>query len=133
MVGAELDPRLLVFVDEMGTNTSLHSLYAWSKRGQRVYCSTPRNRGKNTTLLASMSVEGMGPSLAVTGAVDATVFEAYLEQVLLPHLRPGQIVVMDNLSAHKAERVKELIEECGCEVLYLPPYSPDLNPIEESL
>ena len=132
MVGAELDPRLLVFVDEMGTNTSLHSLYAWSKRGQRVYCSTPRNRGKNTTLLASMSVEGMGPSLAVTGTVNTTVFEAYLEQVLLPHLRPGRIVVMDNLSAHKAERVKELIEECGCEALYLPPYSPDLNPIEEA-
>jgi transposase len=132
MVGAQLDPRLLVFVDEMGTNTSLHSLYACSKRGQRVYCSTPRNRGKNTTLLASMSVEGMGPSLAVTGAVDATVFEAYLEQVLLPHLRPGQIVVMDNLSAHKAQSVRELIEECGCEVLYLPPYSPDLNPIEEA-
>jgi transposase len=132
MVGAQLDPRLLVFVDEMGTNTSLHSLYAWSKRGRRVHCSTPRNRGKNTTLLASMSVEGMGPSLAVTGAVDAMVFEAYLEQVLLPHLRPGRIVVMDNLSAHKAQRVKELIEEYGCEVLYLPPYSPDLNPIEEA-
>jgi transposase len=132
MVGAQLDPRLLVFVDETGTNTSLHSLYAWSKRGQRVYCSAPRNRGRNTTLLASMSVEGMGPSLAVTGAVDATVFEAYLEQVLLPHLRSGQIVVMDNLSAHKAERVKELIEERGCEVLYLPPYSPDLNPIEQA-
>jgi transposase len=79
-----------------------------------------------------MSAEGMGPSLAVTGAVDATVFEAYLEQVLLPHLRPGQIVVMDNLSAHKAQRVKELIEEYGCEALYLPPYSPDLNPIEEA-
>jgi transposase len=132
MVGTELDPRLLVFVDEMGTNTSLHPLYAWSKRGQRVYCSAPRNRGKNTTLLASMSMEGIGPSLAVTGAVDAAVFEAYLEQVLLPHLRPGRIVVMDNLSAHKAQRVKELIEECGCEVLYLPPYSPDLNPIEEA-
>lgn len=82
---------------------------------------TPQPEGKNTTLLASMSVEGMGPSLAVTGAVDAAVFEAYLEQVLLPHLRPGQIVVMDNLSAHKAQRVKELVEECGCEVRYLAP------------
>ncbi len=71
--------------------------------------------------------------MAVAGAVDATVvFEAYLEQALLPHLRPGRIVVMDNLSAHKAERAKELIEERGCEALYLPPYSPDLNPIEEA-
>ena len=132
MVAGRTDPRRLVFVDEMGTNTSLHSTYAWSKKGQRAYCSVPRNRGKNTTLLASMSVEGMGPSLAVTGSVNATVFEAYLEQVLLPELNPGQIVIMDNLSAHKSERGRELIEAAGCEVLYLPPYSPDYNPIEEA-
>jgi transposase len=132
MVSEGVEPERFVFVDEMGANTSLHSLYAWSKRGQRVYCSTPRNRAKNTTLLASMGAEGMGPCLAVTGAVNATVFEAYLEQALLPHLRPGRIVVMDNLSAHKSERVRELIEAAGCEVLYLPPYSPDLNPIEEA-
>ncbi len=133
MVSERIEPERFVFVDEMGANTSLHSLYAWSKRGQRVYCSVPRNRGKNTTLLASMSMDGMGPSLAVTGAVNATVFEAYLEQALLPHLLPGRIVVvMDNLSAHKSERVRELIEAAGCEVLYLPPYSPDLNPIEEA-
>ena len=132
MVGAELDPRLLVFVDEMGANTSLYSLYAWSERGEKARCSVPRNRGKNTTLLSSMSVEGMGPSLAVTGSVDAAVFEAYLEQALLPRLRPGRIVVMDNLPAHKSGRVRELIEAAGCEVLYLPPYSPDFNPIEEA-
>lgn len=104
----------------MGANTSLHSLYAWSSRGERAPCAVPRNRGKNTTLISSMSVEGMGPSLAVTGAVDATVFETYLEQVLLPELRPGRIVVMDNLSAHKGDRVRELVEEGGCELLYLP-------------
>jgi transposase len=130
-VAAQIDPKRLVFVDEMGANTSLHSHYAWSKRGERAYCSVPRNRGKNTTLLASISVEDMGPSMAIVGAVDAQAFEAYLEQVLLPYLRPGQVVVMDNLSAHKGERVKELIEGAGCELLYLPPYSPDLNPIEE--
>ena len=132
MVAKEADPARLVFVAEMGANTSLYSLYAWSKRGERAHCSVPRNRGKNTTLLSSMSVEGMGPSLAVTGAVNATVFEAYLEQALLPHLRPGRVVVMDNLSAHKSERARELIEAAGCEVLYLPPYSPDFNPIEEA-
>jgi transposase len=132
MVGAEIDPRLLVFVDEMGANISLHSPYAWSSRGERAHCSVPRNRGKNTTLISSMSIEGMGASLAVTGAIDATAFETYLEQVLLPELHPGQIVVMDNLSAHKGDRVRELVEEGGCELLYLPPYSPDLNPIEEA-
>ncbi len=97
-LAGEVDPQRLVFVDAMGANTSVHPLYAWSERGRRAHCSVPRNRGKNTTLLANMSVDGMGPSLAVTGAVDAAVFEAYLEQVLLPNLRPGRIVVMDNLS-----------------------------------
>jgi transposase len=92
----------------------------------------PRNRGKNTTLLASMSVEGMGPSLAVEGVTDRKVFEAYIEGVLAPSLQCGQIVIMDNLTAHKGERIKELIEERSCELLYLPPYSPDLNPIEEA-
>ena len=132
MVVHKTDPKRLMFVDEMGTNTSLSPLRAWSRRGERARCSVPRNRGKNTTLLSSMSVEGIGPSLAITGAVDARVFEAYLERVLLPELGPGRIVVMDNLSAHKAEKVRKLVEGAGCELLYLPPYSPDLNPIEEA-
>src|SRR5215204_2288108 len=118
--------------DEMGTNTSLSVLRAWSRRGQRAYCSVPRNRGSNTTLLSSMTTEGMGPSLAVEGTTTGAVFEAYVERVVCPVLCPGQIVVMDNLSAHKGERVRELIEGRGCELLYLPPYSPDLNPIEEA-
>jgi transposase len=92
----------------------------------------PRNRGKNTTVLASMSLEGMGPALAVEGATTATVFEAYVEEVLAPSLRAGQIMVMDNLSAHKGERIRELVEARGCQLLYLPPYSPDLSPIEEA-
>ncbi len=83
-------------------------------------------------MLSSMSAEGMGPSLTVEGATTSVVFEAYVEQVLGPTLRRGQLVVMDNLSAHKGERVRELIEERGCELLYLPSYSPDLNPIEEA-
>jgi transposase len=131
-VAEEIDARRLVFVDEMGTNTALSPLYAWAKKGQRAYCSVPRNRGANTILLASMSVEGMGPCLAVIGSTTATVFEAYVERVLCPSLKSRQVVVMDNLSAHKGERVKELIEQRGCELLYLPPYSPDLNPIEEA-
>jgi transposase len=132
MVAHKTEPKRLVFVDEMGTNISLSPLRAWSRRGERARCAVPRNRGKNTTLLSSMSVEGMGPSLAITGAVDGQVFEAYLERIVLPELRPGRIVVMDNLSAHKTQKVRELVEGAGCELLYLPPYSPDLNPIEEA-
>jgi transposase len=132
MVAEEIDARSLVFVDEMGTNISLSPLYAWAPKGERAYCSVPRNRGPNTTLLSSMSMEGMGPSLAVEGATNREVFETYVEQILAPTLRRGQVVVMDNLTAHKGERVKELIEGRGCELLYLPPYSPDFNPIEEA-
>jgi transposase len=107
-------------------------LYARAPKGERVYGKVPRNRGTNTTLLASMSVEGMGPCLAVEGATTKAVFEAYVERVLAPSLRPGRVVVMDNLSSHKSSRIRELIERRGCELLYLPPYSPDLNPIEEA-
>jgi hypothetical protein len=85
----------------------------------------PRNRGANTTVLSSMCVEGMGPSLTVEGSTTSVVFEAYVEQVLAPTLRRGQVVVMDNLSAHKGERIRELIEERGCELVYLPSYPPD--------
>jgi len=121
-----------VFVDEMGTHTSLAPLYGYSPRGQRAFFKLPRNRGTNTTLLSSMSLEGMGPSMAIEGSTTKEVFEAYIKHFLSPTLREGQVVVMDNLSAHKGERVRKLIEERGCELLYLPPYSPDLNPIEEA-
>ncbi len=82
--------------------------------------------------MASMSTAGMGPSLAVEGPTTREVFETYLQRLLAPSLEPGQVVVMDDLSSHKGQRVKELIEGKGCELLYLPPYSPDLNPIEEA-
>ena len=131
-VAREIATERLVFVDEMGTNTSLHPLYAWSPRGERARWSVPRNRGPNTTLLASMTAEGMGPCLAVEGATSRIVFEAYTEKVLVPSLQCGQIVVMANLSAHKGERVRELLESAGCELLYLPPYSPGFSPIEEA-
>ncbi len=127
-----LDGRRLVFVDEMGTNTSLAPLYAYSLRGHRAYAKVPRNRGPNTTLLASITAEGMGPCVAVVGSTTKEVFETYVEQVLSPALGPGRVVVMDNLAAHKGERVQKLIKERGCDLLYLPPYSPDLNPIEEA-
>jgi transposase len=132
MVAAATEPERLVFVDEMGINTSLTPLYAWSPKGERAQARVPRNWGANVTLLASMSVRGMGPCLAVEGPTTKVVFEAYLERVLAPSLRPRQIVVMDNLSSHKGSRVLELVEARGCELMYLPSYSPDLNPIEEA-
>lgn len=132
LVAGQIDAGRLVFVDEMGSNTSLGPLYAWARRGERARAEAPRNRGKNTTLLASMTAEGVGSCLAVVGGTTKAIFEAYVERVLAPTLSAGQVVVMDNLSAHKGERVRELIEERGCELLFLPPYSPDYNPIEEA-
>ena len=133
MVSEELCAKRLVFVDEMGSNTSLHELYAYSPRGERAYCSVARNRGKNMTLLSSMTFSGMGPSMVVEGGTNGAVFEGYLRAMLVPALREGDVVVMDNLSVHKkSETVRELIEGAGAQVLYLPPYSPDFNPIEEA-
>jgi transposase len=132
MVAATIVPERFVFVDECGTHTSLAALYGYAPRGERLHLSVPRKRGKNTTVLASMSLEGMGPSLAVEGATTALVLEAYVERVLAPSLYEGQIVIMDNLGAHRPKRIRELIEERGCELLYLPSYSPDYNPIEEA-
>jgi transposase len=132
LVAGALDARRFVFVDECSTNTSLSPIYGWARRGRRVYFEVPRNWGANVTLLSSMTRSGMGPSMAVEGPTTREVFEAYVEKVLAPELSVGQIVVMDNLSSHKGPRVRKLIESRGCELLYLPPYSPDLNPIEEA-
>ncbi len=121
-----------MFVDECGTHTSMTRLRARAPRGERAYGRVPRNRGRNTTLIASMSSEGMGPSMAVVGSTKKAVFEAYVEEVLAPSLTPGRVVVMDNLGAHKTKRVRELIEGRGCELLFLPAYSPDFSPIEEA-
>ena len=130
---AGLDPERLVFVDECGSNVGLAPLRARAPKGQRAFGKAPRNRGKNTTLLASMGVEGMGPCAAVEGATTARVFGAYVAQVLAPAaLRTGQVVVMDNLSAHKGEWVRELVEARGCSLLFWPAYSPDFSPIEEA-
>jgi len=133
LVAEEADAKRLVFVDEMGANVSLSGLYAWSRKGKRAFGSAPRNWGKNVTLLASITSGGVGPCLAVEGSTTREVFEAYLEAVLAPTLRVGQLVVIDNLSAHKGGRVKEIVEGRDCELIYLPPYySPHFNPIEQA-
>jgi transposase len=122
-----------VFVDECSTNIALVPRYARAPKGRRAYGKAPRNWGKNVTLISSITLgEGLGASMSIEGSADRDSFSLYLEEVLCPALRQGQIVVMDNLSVHKGERVRELVEGRGCELWFLPAYSPDLNPIEEA-
>lgn len=104
--------------------------YARALRSKRAYASVPRNIGKNLTLLCALSNSGPQAALVIEGAVNGDVFETYVREVLCPTLRTGQTVVMDNLSSHKRVAVRTLIESVGCRLVYLPPYSPDFNPIE---
>lgn len=130
-----MDPERFVSVDECGTHTSMTRLRARAPRGERAYGSVPRNRGKNTTLVASITLQGaMGAAMVVEGGTDAKVFETYVERFLAPSLSAGQIVLLDNLGAHKTRRVRELVEAQGAEVWFLPASEapPDLNPIEEA-
>ena len=121
-----------VVVDECGSNVNLTPVYARAPKGERVYDSVPRNTEKNTTLIAALTTGGMGPAMLLEGATDTAAFEAYVEHFLASALAPGKVVVIDNLSAHKNARVRELIEAHGCELWFLPSYSPDLSPIEEA-
>lgn len=132
-LASRFDASRLVFVDESGFSISMDRLRSRAPRGKRAYGRVPRNRGKNQTLIASMSLRGaMGECMCVEGATDAAVFEAYVEEVLAPRLVEGQVVVLDGLGAHRTARVRELIEGRGCDLVFLPSYSPDLNPIEEA-
>jgi transposase len=126
------DASKLVFVDECGSHIALTRLYARSPKGKRAFGAIPRNRRANITLLASLSLQGMGEALILEGPADAPAFEVYIEQVLAPSLQAGHIVVMDNLSTHTGERVRQALAARGCQVLFLPSYSPDLSPIEEA-
>ena len=127
-----LDANNLVFMDECGSNIALTRLYARSPKGKRAYGAVPRNRRANITLLASLSLQGMGAAFLLEGSVDSTAFEIYIEQLLAPSLKAGQIVVMDNLSTHTGDKVRQAIEARGCQLLFLPSYSPDFSPIEEA-
>jgi transposase len=101
-------------------------------RGQRVVGTAPRNHGKNTTLVAALSLAGITTAMTVEGAVDRAAFDAFVAQALAPTLRPGQIVIWDNLSVHKSVAAQQVLADRGCQLLWLPPYSPDFNPIEEA-
>jgi transposase len=120
----------LVFVDETGTNTAMTARYGWAPCGQRATGSAPRNHGPNVTLVTTLSLTGLGPPMVIDGPMTTLAFEAYVEQILVPSLRTGQIVVLDNLSAHTSQRTRLLIEAVGCTLRFLPPYSPDFSPIE---
>jgi transposase len=127
-----LDTSKLAFIDECGSNIALTRLYARSPKGKRVYGSVPRNRRANITLLASLSLQGMGEAFLLEGSADTAVFEIYIEQILAPSLSPGHIGILDNLNTHTGEKVRQAIEARGCQLLFLPSYSPDLSPIEEA-
>ena len=126
----EYDEPPPVFVDEGSTDAAMTPRYARAPRGERAVGSAPRNRGPNVTLLAALTPEGIGPALAVAGAADGAAVELYVRELLAPALRRGQVVVLDNLSAHKGDGVRAAVEAAGCRLLFLPAYSPDYNPIE---
>ncbi len=127
-----LDAKHLVVIDESSTHLHMYPRYARSPRGQRAYDSQKRNFGQNISLLASLRLEGMGPAMVVPGGVNSAVFETFIRHVLLPTLQPGDIILLDNLPAHKAATIRALLHPKHCRVLFLPAYSPDLSPIEQA-
>lgn len=127
---AALDPAGPLFLDETSTRTAMARRRARAPRGERGGGVVPRNHGPNVTLLAVLGPAGIATALTVEGAADGVVFDAFVAAFLAPALRPGQTVVLDNLSVHKSARARDLVEAAGARLLFLPPYSPDCNPIE---
>jgi transposase len=125
-----LDPARLVFADETWASTNMARRYGRSPRGERLVCPVPHGHWKTTTFVAALRADGMTAPMVVDGAMTGDLFVAYVEQILAPTLRPGDVVVMDNLACHKRTGVERAIRRAGCTLRYLPPYSPDLNPIE---
>jgi len=127
---ADLDPDRLVFVDETGASTKMARRCGRSLRGERCVAAVPHGHWKTTTFVGGLRLSGIAAPMTIDGAMDGPAFLAWVERMLVPALRPGDIVVMDNLPAHKQPSVRAAIETAGAELRYLPPYSPDLNPIE---
>jgi transposase len=128
----ETAPERLIFLDESGVSTQMTRRFARAPRGRRIHASTPEGNWKILTILGAMSLGGIIAAMTIEAATDAEIVLAYLDRVLCQKLRAGDVVVMDNLSSHKVAGVRERIEAAGAELLYLPPYSPDLNPIEKA-
>ena len=129
---ADLDPKQLIFLDETSTPLTLTPLRARAPKGQRALGSIPRGHRPHIVWIATLTPDGLGESLVVDGPMDGRVFAAFVERVLVPSLRPGQVVILDNLSVHKHARARQLIEAAGCQLRFLPAYSPDFNPIEQA-
>jgi transposase len=129
---ATRDAQQFVFVDESSTHTALTRVYGWAPHDQRAIGSVPRNHGKNTTLVAALTPDGLQAPWLIEGAMNTETFEWYITEQLAPTLWPGQVVVLDNLSAHKAASIREALAARQCELLFLPPYSPDYTPIEQA-
>ena len=127
-----LDPDRLVFIDETWATTNMTRRYGRAPRGQRLVAAVPHGHWKTSTFVAGLRSSGLTAPLVVDGAMNGETFKAYVEQVLAPTLGPGDIVILDNLGSHKVIGVREAIEACGASLVYLPPYSPDLNPIEQA-
>ena len=127
----QLDPERLVFIDETGTSTNMARLRGRAPRGERLVAKVPHGHWKTTTFVAGLRANALTAPCVIDGPMNGDGFFAYVEQILVPTLTPSDIVVMDNLSAHKVPGIRELIEAAGARLLYLPPYSPDLNPIEQ--
>ncbi len=126
-----MDPAKLIFLDESGAKTNLTRLCGRAPRGERVHARTPHGHWQTTTMMSSIRLDGSTACMALEGTTDTESFRAYVGQVLLPTLRPGDLLVMDNLSPHKSDPTLALITQAGAQVLFLPAYSPDLNPIEK--
>ena len=126
----DLDPERLVFIDESGTSTKMARAYGRALRGERCRAPVPHGHWKTTTFVGALRLSGVTAPMTLNGAMNGPAFLAYVEQVLVPTLCPGDIVIMDNLPAHKPMAVREAIEAVGAELRFLPPYSPDFNPIE---
>jgi transposase len=126
----DLDPERLVFIDETWASTNMARRYGRCRRGQRLRSGVPHGHWKTTTLVAGLRRTGMMAPMVLDGLINREAFTAYVRQVLIPELHPGDIVIMDNLSSHKTPVVAAVIEAAGAKLLFLPPYSPDFNPIE---
>ena len=128
----DLDPERLVFIDETGASTKMARLRGRAPKGQRCRAPVPHGHWKTTTFTGALRLSGMTAPMVLDGPMNGAAFLAYVEQVLVPTLRPGDIVIMDNLPAHKPSAVRAAIEAAGAELTFLPPYSPDFNPIENA-
>jgi transposase len=128
----DLDPHKLVFIDETGASTKMARLRGRAKRGSRCRAAVPHGHWKTTTVTAGLRLSGMTAPMVLDGAMNGPAFLTYIEQTLVPTLSPGDVVVMDNLRSHKSLGVRTAIEAVGASLLYLPPYSPDFNPIEKA-